>query len=154
MNAEIRSVIRCALEAAIEDYYLSGESVQAFEDALAWLDAQPAAPEEMTIPEDVRNWIASAAQVASDSARYYDVDPSTSDAVLAWLDAQPEAPGERWEPVEDMRWLGGLHSFNDIRVIDGMILGVWLSAPGVPPVTANIELPADLRLCRRVEVKP
>ena len=48
------------------------------------------------MPEDVRNWIASAAQVASDSARYYDVDPSTSDAVLAWLEAQPEAP-ERWE---------------------------------------------------------
>jgi len=74
----------------------------------------------------------------------------------AWLDAQPAAPEptERWEPVAEMRWLGGLHSFNDIRVIDGMILGVWLSAPGVPPVTANIELPADLRLCRRVEVTP
>lgn len=50
MNAEIRSVIRCALEAAIEDYYLSGESVQAFEDALAWLDAQPAAPTERWEP--------------------------------------------------------------------------------------------------------
>ena len=46
----------------------------------------------MTIPEDVRNWIASAAQVASDSARYYDADSSSSDAVLAWLDTQSDAP--------------------------------------------------------------
>jgi len=87
---------------------------------------------------------------------YAQTSPWPEDAihvVETWLDAQ-DAAEERWEPVEDIRWLGDLHSFNDIRVIDGMILGVWLSAPGVPPVTANIELPADLRLCRRVEVKP
>jgi hypothetical protein len=47
------------------------------------------------MPEDVRNWIASAAQVASDSARYYDADSSSSDAVLAWLEAQPAAPERR-----------------------------------------------------------
>jgi len=61
MNAEIRSVIRCALEAAIEDYYLSGESVQAFEDALAWLDAQPEAPEPdwRKAPKYANAWVAS-----------------------------------------------------------------------------------------------
>ena len=116
----------------------------------------------MTIPEDVRTAAYTLMQrhltepFANDEERRL-VLRQADDAceiLAAWLDAQPEAPTERWEPVAEMRWLGGLHSFNDIRVIDGMILGVWLSAPGVPPVTANIELPADLRLCRRVEVKP
>ncbi len=103
---DVREAMRQALEFCAGDYCMTGDRYDHFEAALAWLDAQPEAPQTMpeeervTIPEDVRGWIESAAQVASDSARYYDADSSSSDAVLAWLDAQPAAP-ERWEPVGD-----------------------------------------------------
>lgn len=125
-----------------------------------WLEAQPAAPEVMTIPKDVRNWIASAAQVASDSARYYDVDPSTSDAVLAWLDAQPDAAPERWEPVTENSIAcacGDRECSTRLEFWEGNIIALcYMGKSGydggeVHRVTSDIVLPADVRLCRRVD---
>ena len=108
------------------------------------------------IPEDVRNWIASAAQVASDSARYYDVDPSTSDAVLAWLEAQPDESdeSERWEPV-DGRVDCACCSLNcGEYAATADYRGIWYLRVEDQEGHAEITLPDDVRLCRRVEVQP
>ena len=120
---------------------------------LNWLEAQPEVPESepMQMPDEVRGWIESAAKVASDSARYYDADSSSSDAVLAWLDAQPDAP-ERWEPVDG--WVdcaccsldcGEYAATADYR-------GIWYLRVEDQEGHAEITLPDDVRLCRRVEV--
>ena len=114
----------------------------------------------MTIPEDVRNWIASAAQVASDSARYYDADSSSSDAVLAWLEAQPAAP-ERWEPVTENSIAcacGDRECSTSLEFWEGNNIALCYMGESdydgreVHRVMGDIVLPADLRLCRRVEV--
>lgn len=76
---------------------------------LNWLEAQPEVPESepMQMPDEVRGWIESAAKVASDSARYYDADSSSSDAVLAWLEAQAAAPEPDWDEAPEwaMWWV-------------------------------------------------
>ena len=139
---DVREAMRQALEFCAGDYCMTGDRYEHFDAALAWLDAQPEVPESepMQMPDEVRGWIESAAKVASDSARYYDADSSSSDAVLAWLDAQP-APSERWEPVED-----GCHG--NIRQRAGSL---YLDM-GIENDEYMILLPKGYAFCRRVEV--
>ena len=132
---DVRAAMRQALEFCAGDYRMTGDRYDHFEAALAWLEAQPAAPQTMpeeervTIPKDVRTAAYTLMQrhltepFANDEERWLVLRQADDACELldAWLEAQPAAPApERWEPVED----------------------------------AEITLPDDLRICRRVEVTP
>lgn len=81
-------------------------------------------------------------------------------AVADWLDAQPD---ERWEPVRELQSLRcpvqedepGDWSIDVSAADDLLVMEADVTLPGdTTPVRVRLaaELPADLRLCRRVEV--
>jgi len=110
------------------------------------------------IPEELRQYLLSKMAVLESYERQFLPEKRMAERVLAWLDAQPEAPTERWEPVAEINRMSGTFIRPDdtstplrglsILSEDGRICIDWRDG-GV-----EVDLPADLRLCRRVEVKP
>lgn len=76
---------------------------------------------------------------------------NAGDAVMAAL-ATP-APAARWEPVAADKRIESPDPHRDVRavVVREGIYGPWLYLEASSYTIASMPLPADIRLCRRVE---
>lgn len=110
----------------------------------------------MNMPEEIRETLRDVLCAAI--ADYYEGEESLErlDAALAWLGAQPEAPepGERWEPVAvGAKYdVAGTVGRRVLYRMDDDALAVLTVEDNTVESAEMLQLPPDLRLCRRVEV--
>lgn len=116
----------------------------------------------MTIPEDVRDIIRTTLEYyveywdendTSMDNRYSTDAHADAEIVYAWLDAQPEAP-ERWEPVEvgEKYDVAGIIGRRVLYRMDEDTLNILTVTHNTVESSEMLQLPDNLRLCRRVVV--
>lgn len=112
----------------------------------------------MTTLAEVRESIEVLRRIEDSCPYPYEVFEQHVERLRTWLDAQPAAPTERWEPVAEINRMSGTFIRPDdtstplrglsILSEDGRICIDWRDG-GV-----EVDLPDNVRLCRRVEVQP